>query len=127
MCVLLCYTCLLYVNGGNEGGKEGGLRSEHETTVCSRREWKRIIQEVFFAPNTRRQFALIKENRRKLDDEVIFIPNTRRQFALIKEIGTGVRSKSSFEEYRRGLEDKLNFAANSRNCSPYQRESKGIR
>jgi hypothetical protein len=55
------------------------------------------------------------------------VPNTSRQFALIKENGRGVRSMSSFEEYRRGLEDKFNFAPNSRNSFPYQRESNRIR
>ncbi len=69
----------------------------------------RVRTRSFFVPNTRRQFSLAKENL-EYKDKVISVPNARPQFALIKENGRGVRSVSSFEEYRNGLEDKFNFA-----------------
>jgi hypothetical protein len=72
----------------------------------NQRELKKIIHEVIFVPNMRRQFALFKEYHRgqrhlsfkheakvclyqteskRIKDKVIFVSNTSQKFALIKD------------------------------------------
>ena len=73
----------------------------------------REVRKEGSVPNTSRQFALMKKNRRGLEDEVIFVPKTRRQFALIKENRRGLYMRSSL------------FETQGKSC-PKKRESKRI-